>query len=58
MNEDQKKTIFEPYVSNKVDGLGLGMAATASILKHHHADIVLYSSLGSGTTFKISIPKV
>lgn len=58
MNEDQQKTIFEPYVSNKVDGLGLGMAATASILKHHHADIVLYSSLGSGTTFKISIPKV
>lgn len=56
MSESQLKTIFDPYVSNKKDGLGLGLSATANILQGHHAQLSVESILGSGSTFTIKIP--
>ena len=48
--------LFEPYFTAKKNGLGLGLAATMTILQLHNASVEVQSKLGEGTTFNISIP--
>jgi signal transduction histidine kinase len=55
---------FLPYVfdrfrqeSNKVDGMGLGMAITKNLVELHGGTIEVYSAgEGQGATFKVNIP--
>lgn len=48
--------LFEPYFTLKTNGLGLGLAATLTILQTHNARIEVESELGVGTTFIIIFP--
>ncbi len=45
--------IFEPYFSNKVNGVGLGLAGALSIIQLHGGNIEVYSSEGQGATFTV-----
>jgi PAS domain S-box-containing protein len=47
--------LFEPYFSNKTNGVGLGLATTHNILQSHNAVIDVDSEPGKGTRFTISI---
>lgn len=62
MSEDTKARIFEPFYTTKVDGrgMGLGLATVMSVLKvgEREASIEVDSTLGVGTTFRISFPTV
>ncbi len=51
--------LFEPYFTLKTNGLGLGLAATLTILQSHNARVEVESELGVGTTFTIAflLPK-
>lgn len=48
--------LFEPYFTLKTNGLGLGLAATLTILQSHNARVEVESELGVGTTFTIAFP--
>ena len=53
--EDQA-SVFEPFITHKADGTGLGLAVTRRIILAHHGTITLDSTPGTGTTFSIALP--
>jgi PAS domain S-box-containing protein len=52
---DQQK-IFDPYYTTKIDGNGLGLATSFSVLHRHHGYIEVESELGEGATFIVYLP--
>ncbi len=46
--------LFEPYFTNKTNGVGLGLATTHNILQSHNAVVDVESEKGLGTTFTIN----
>ncbi|OIQ02479.1 MAG: hypothetical protein AUK55_00745 [Syntrophobacteraceae bacterium CG2_30_61_12] len=48
--------IFDPFLSTKKDGSGLGLATAHSIVRRHKGHISVESELGVGTTFRILLP--
>ena len=44
--------------TDKVFGSGIGLSITQSIIKAHHGDIAVQSTVGKGTTFIITLPHV
>ncbi len=54
-NEDISK-VFEPYYSTKETGTGLGLAIVKKAIDDHGGTIGLTSKVGSGSTFRITLP--
>lgn len=50
--------IFEPYFSNKKNGLGIGLANVKEILDQHEATIKVSSEPGKGTSFTILFKQI
>ncbi|HEY9073691.1 MAG TPA: ATP-binding protein, partial [Desulfobaccales bacterium] len=48
--------IFDPYFTTKQSGSGLGLATAYSIIKSHHGEISVESTMGVGTNFQICLP--
>lgn len=55
MDEETQKNLFDPFFTNRKNGLGLGMTATLNIINMHKGKIVVNSQEGIGTEFKISL---
>lgn len=49
-------TIFEPFVSSKEDGTGLGLFISYSIIENHQGSIEVNSTEGEGATFTVRLP--
>ena len=49
--------IFEPFVSGKSNGTGLGMSIVKSFVEKHGGSISVESNVGEGTEMIISLPK-
>ncbi|MDP3478959.1 MAG: ATP-binding protein [Desulfoprunum sp.] len=49
--------VFDPYVTSKSDGTGLGLAMSAKIIEEHEGKIEIKSVSGHGTTVKVSLPQ-
>ncbi|MFT3693913.1 MAG: ATP-binding protein [Kofleriaceae bacterium] len=49
--------LFDTFFSTKEGGSGLGLALTQQIVKDHGGDLSVTSTVGKGTTFKVSIPR-
>ena len=56
ISEENLSRLFEPYFTAKKNGLGLGLAATMTILQSHGALAEVKSKIEEGTTFVISLP--
>jgi len=56
ISEENISRLFEPYFTQKRNGMGLGLAFTLNILQSHKANIDVSSELGMGTTFSITFP--
>lgn len=56
--DDLRERLFEPFVSTKDGGTGLGLAVTHQIVKDHGGSLRVTSALGSGSTFTIELPAV
>lgn len=56
IDEKLIKKIFEPFLTTKSKGTGLGLAVVHSILNAHKATVDVKSTKGEGTTFTISFP--
>ncbi|MBE0426446.1 MAG: response regulator [Nitrospirae bacterium] len=53
---DKIKTIFDPLVTSKVYGPGLGLTFALKIIQDHGGDIYVESEPDKGTTFTIKLP--
>ena len=58
VSEEHKHKIFEPKFTTKSSGMGLGLAMVKNIVETYNGHIILDSSLGKGTTFIVTFPKV
>lgn len=51
--EEYLPRIFDPYFTTKVQGSGLGLASSYSIIKKHQGHIIVTSGINNGATFTI-----
>ncbi len=48
--------VFQPFVTTKATGSGLGLAVVKRIVEAHHGDVELTSEPGKGATFTLWLP--
>jgi two-component system NtrC family sensor kinase len=58
MASDVVKHVFEPFYTTKPVGVGtgLGLSVSYGIIQAHGGTIDVQSTLGAGTTFRITLP--
>ena len=56
IDKDNLKKIFDPFFTTKLQGTGLGLASSYSIIKNHNGKIEIESEKGKGAAFHIFIP--
>jgi signal transduction histidine kinase len=57
MDEDTRRRCLEPFYTTKGErGTGLGLAMVYGMVQRHSADIEIDSTLGAGTTIRLSFP--
>jgi len=56
ISPDLLPRVFEPYVTAKTKGLGLGLTIARRIVEAHGGRIEVDSALGRGTSFRVILP--
>ena len=56
--EADLERIFEPFVTNRADGIGLGLSLCKEILQRHQGSISVLNRTGGGTEFVVQLPVV
>ena len=54
--EEFHKTLFDPFVTHKVNGTGLGLTICKNIVEAHHGSISMDPSLEQGAAFTVIFP--
>jgi signal transduction histidine kinase len=54
--EELREQIFNPFVTSKQDGVGLGLAIVAKIVDDHRGTIHLETECGHGACFRVFLP--
>ena len=49
-------TIFQPFITSKTGGSGLGLVITRQIIESHNGTLTCDSRPGDGCTFTIALP--
>ncbi len=53
---DSMSKIFDPFVTTKELGVGLGLAISKRIIEDHNGELNVISSVSEGTSFTITLP--
>ncbi len=56
ISEENISRLFEPYFTQKRNGVGLGLAFTLNIIQSHAGNIDVSSQPGKGTVFAVTLP--
>jgi PAS domain S-box-containing protein len=54
--QENLSKVFDPYFTTKIQGSGLGLTMSYTIIKRHNGHITVESKEGKGTTFFIYLP--
>jgi signal transduction histidine kinase len=54
--DDVRARLFQPFVSRRPGGVGLGLAVVHRTVEAHHGLIHVDSTPGAGTTFTVLLP--
>ena len=56
ISADALSRIFKPFFTTRSEGTGLGLSLASGIVQSHGGHIHVESTVGKGTTFKVSLP--
>ncbi len=56
LNKDLKKTLFEPFVSSKKEGIGVGLSISKTIIDAHQGEIDAADLESGGCVFTFNLP--
>ena len=56
IEKGQLEAVYDPFVTSKTRGAGLGLTMVHQIIMNHHGDIKISSELNKGTTVTIQLP--
>jgi two-component system sensor kinase FixL len=55
---DISARLFQPFVTSKPYGMGVGLSISRSIIENHGGQIQVEPNAGGGTVFRLTIPRV
>ena len=53
---EKLESIFDPFITNKRDGLGIGLAISRTIVERHSGKVWAANNPDRGATFSITLP--
>lgn len=56
ISEELMSQLFQPYVTTKPNGLGIGLALSQEIVRAHAGDLYIQAERDIGTCFVVSVP--
>lgn len=56
VSEEHKLTLFDPFISNKSNGMGLGLSLSLNIIQNMNGDITVTKSPLGGARFSVVMP--
>lgn len=56
LRPDILRRAFEPYVTSKAKGTGLGLAVVKKIMEEHHGQVILGNAEQQGARVLLSLP--
>jgi PAS domain S-box-containing protein len=56
LSEQMKSSLFEPFVTTKPSGMGVGLSISRAIIEAHHGRICAQSNPAGGATFSFTMP--
>ena len=57
IKEENFSRVFDPFFTTKEIGTGLGLAIVQKVVEGYNGKISIYSSVGKGTKFVLSLPE-
>jgi C4-dicarboxylate-specific signal transduction histidine kinase len=55
---DKLKEVFDPFVTSKAEGMGMGLSIARTIIEAHHGQISAENRDHGGAAFRIKLPLV
>jgi signal transduction histidine kinase len=56
IDEDQQQKILTPFYTTKINGTGMGLSISRSLIEAHGGTLRFNSKTGQGTTFYFTLP--